>query len=124
MNKLIYNQLNKCERCKLPVFDQTTTSIFIQKQEPKKDKVFEKDHCYLIKIADHIINPPEGYTLAKNWNGNTNPPNKFMNVSCIQIMGKMVKVDGIGYNPETNSTLSCVWSGWLPVSDIKILEEI
>ena len=124
MNKLIKKQLEKCERCKLPPYDESSTLIFIPKQIPKKDPEFEKDKCFLICIDDYILNPPEGFTLAKNWNGNTNPPAKYMNICVVQVMGKMVKVEGVGFDINLGVTLPCYWIGWLPMRNVKIMEEI
>ena len=124
MNKLIKKELNKCEHAEIPVFDDNTTSIYIPKCPIKKDLVFEKDHCYHVEIADYIVNPLPGFTLSINWNGGTNPPTHFMNISVLQCMGKMVKVEGVGVDVENNVTLDCFWSGWLPVSGVVIKKEI
>jgi hypothetical protein len=39
-------------------------------------------------------------------------------------MGKMIKVNGIGYDQDKDQDLDVMWSGWLPISEIKILKKI
>lgn len=124
INPLIKKQLNDCKRCNVPYYNNDTTSIFIPKNSIKKDLGFTKDNCYLIQIEDYVVNPPSGFTLAQNWNGGTTPPSTYMNVCCIQVMGKMVKVDGISYDINNNIPLDKTWCGWIPVAAVKIIKEI
>lgn len=121
---LIKKQIEKCVRCSVPPIDEDTTSVFIPKNSIKEKLGFKKDGFYLIEIEDYVINPPPGFSLAQNWNGGTNPPNKHMNVCCIQLMGKMVKVDGVAFDVNQGVPLDKVWCGWLPTAATKILKEI
>lgn len=124
MNPLIESQLKKCKRCEIPPYDESTLVLEIPKNSIKKELGFEVNNCYLIEIADYVLNPPPGFALAQNWNGGTNPPSKHMNVCCIQNMGKMVKVDGISFNIENEIPGDSAWTGWLPLAAVKILREI
>lgn len=124
INELIVKQLQNCKRCNIPTYDENTTSIFIPKNSIKKELGWVKDNYYLIQIEDYILNPPPGFTLAQNWNGGTNPPSKYMNVCCLQLMGKMVRVDGVSFDIEKNIVLGNAWSGWLPTAAVKIIKEI
>lgn len=124
MNKLILDQLQKCEHCSVPTYDENTTMLFIPKHSVKKPLVLEKDHCYQIEIADYILNPTEGFTLSQNWNSGTNPPTKVMNICVIQIMGKMIKIEGIAFDDQAQCPLNQTWTGWLPQTAIKIRGEI
>ena len=124
MNKIILEQLQNCKHCQLPAYDDDTTKIFIPKHEIKKEIILTEGHCYLIEIDDYVLNPPEGFTLSKNWNGGTNPPTKYMNVSVIKSMGKMFKVEGVGIDIVSRCTLDCFWTGWLPGTAVVIKEEI
>ena len=36
----------------------------------------------------------------------------------------MIKVNGIAYDYENNQDLNHMWSGWLPLSDIEIINKI
>lgn len=124
MNKLIFEQLHKVEHVILPPFDNDTTLIKIPKGNIRKELKFEVNHYYLICIDDVIINPNGPTTLSINWNGGTNPPTKYMNIVCRQVMGKMVKVEGVGFDLQNSCTINVSWLGWLPQGNVKILEEI
>ena len=124
MTDFIMQLLKQCKFCSLPAYDKDTTQINIKKQLPKKDPEFIVGKCFLICIDDYILNPPEGFTLAKNWNANTNPPCKYMNINVLQVMGKMVKIEGIGFDMDIGSPTNAIWTGWLPTGNVKILEEI
>lgn len=124
MNKFIAEQLNKCEHATIPVFDNNTTKILIPKYVPKKELKLEEGHYYQIEIADYIVNPVDSFTLSVNWNGGTNPPCSVMNIVVVKAMGKMFKVDGVGFDDSTQSVLNCSWTGWLPLTGIKIRSEI
>ena len=124
MNELIKKLLQECEHCTIPTYSDDTTILHIPKHEIKKPLTFKLNSYYRICIDDYILNPPEGFTLAKNWNSNTNPPCKYMNVVVNQLMGQMVKIEGIGFDMEQAKPINISWSGWLPVSNVKIMEEI
>ena len=124
INPLIEKQLKNCKRCNVPPHNESTTSIFIPKNSIKKDLEFVKDNFYLIKIENYVVNPPPGFTLAQNWNGGTTPPSEYMNICCIQIMGKMIKVDGIAFDIDKDVPLDKSWCGWLPIAAVKIVKEI
>lgn len=124
MNEFILNQLKKCTRCEIPPYDENTLTLEIPKNSLKKELSFSVNNCYLIEIADYVLNPPPGFSLAQNWNKGTNPPSKYMNVCCIQLLGKMVNVEGVSFNIESNSPGNSTWEGWLPLTAVKILKEI
>ena len=124
MSNFAIELLKKCKHCKLPNLNGDETYIHIDKQIPKKDPEFSVGKCFLICIDDYILNPPEGFTLAKNWNANTNPPCKYMNISVLQIMGKMVKIEGIGFDMNEGKPINATWTGWLPIGNVQIMEEI
>jgi hypothetical protein len=106
----------------LPEWDDSTTCLVIKKGSIKKELKFEFGNYYQIQISDSIVNPTQESTLAKNWNGNTNPPSHIFNCVVQQLMGKMVKVDGVavvdGIATDTR------WNGWLPINLVKILGEL
>lgn len=124
MNKFIQEQLNKCEHASIPVFDNDTTVLYIPKYVPKKELKLEEGKYYQIEIADYIVHPTDSFTLSVNWNGGTNPPSHVMNVLVVKAMGKMFKVEGVSFDDSTQSVLNCTWTGWLPLTGIKIRSEI
>lgn len=122
MNELIKEQLKECKHALLPEWNDNTTHIYIERGRIKKEYKFEFGLYFQIEIPDSIVNPIEESTLAKNWNGNTNPPANIFNCVVQQVMGKMVKVDGVAVidGVATNNR----WNGWLPISQVKILGEL
>ena len=80
--------------------------------------------CYLIKVANYIVNPSENYTLAENWNKGIIPKTPDLKVYVSQIMGKMIKVDAICIDDNGNE-LNQVYTGlWLPSSGIISIKEL
>ena len=124
MNKLIEKELKKCVYAQIPSFDDTTTTLVIEKTGIHKKLEARAGGYFLIEIEDLILHPSEGNTLSSNWNKGTVPPCKYMNVYCIQVMGKMFRVEGVGVDNETGDTLDCFWSGWLPQTSVKFLKEL
>lgn len=124
MNKLIKKQLQNLKKCQLPPYNEDTYKIIIPKNSIKKELGLEVDHCYQIEIEDYILNPSLDSSLSQNWNGGTVPPSKYMNICILQLMGKMIKVDGIEVDVATNSIKNNTWSGWLPRNAIKVRCEV
>lgn len=124
MNEIIEKQLKNLKKCQLPPYTDETTEIFIPKGSIKKELGLELNHCYQIEIADYVLNPSPEFSLAQNWNNNTVPPCKYMNVCIMQLMGKMIKVEGIGFDIENQCPINNVWGGWLPRESIKVRLEI
>lgn len=122
MNPLIKTQLSKIQRASVPEFDDDTTHIQLTKGGVNLADELQQDHCYLISVEDYIINPPQGFTLHTNWNNNVIPKHKFMKIDVLQLMGKMVKVNSIGFDMKTHTDIREPWSGWLPRKSIKIIE--
>ena len=122
MNPLIKDQLNKVKRVKIDSFDDSTQTILIKRTSTPLEEELQENNCYLISVEDYILNPPEGFTLHSNWNNNILPKHKIMKIDVIKIMGKMVKVNSMGYDMKTATDLSDMWCGWLPRKSITILE--
>lgn len=124
MNPLIKEQLKKINRVKVPSFDENTQTITLLKSDIQSTDSLQEDRCYLISVEDYILNPPEGFTLHSNWNNNIVPKHKFMKIDVSKIMGKMVKVNSVGYDMKHQVDSADVWSGWLPRKSITIIENL
>ena len=124
INPLIKEQLKKVRRIRVPEVDDTTQTITIIKNDNALDSSLQEDQCYLISVEDYILNPPEGFTLHTNWNNNIIPKHKVMKIDVCKIMGKMVKVNSIGYDMKNQLDIGDMWSGWLPQKSIKIIERL
>lgn len=123
LNPLIKEQLNKCEVADIPSFDDNTLELIIPKKS--KEKNFQLNKYYIVELADYLINPGEIVSFHINWNQGRVPKSKYLKVCISQLMGKMIKVDGIGFNPKSNEDLEDFYTNlWLPSNDVKIVKEI
>lgn len=113
MNKFIKEQLLKIN-LPMTAWNDDTKKIIISKQSAKvkQQSDFEVGKIYNIEVENYILNPPPTFTLAANWNGGTNPPEKEMAAEVLQIAGKMLKFNCKG--KITGET----WVGWLPRKSI------
>lgn len=123
MNPLIAKQLKLLKVADIPVFDENTTSIIIPKKVPNQ-VLIQEDHYYLIELESYLINPSENFTLHTQWNNDVVPTEKFMKCHVVKIMGKMLKIEGVGFDYENKIDLDVIWDGWLPLKSIKVLREI
>lgn len=124
MNPLIKDQLSKIQRLNVPSYDDSTTQLTLSRNDIKVVESLQEDHCYLISVDDYILNPPDGFTLHTNWNNNTHPKYKVMKIDVTKIMGKMVKVNSMGYDMKNHIDIPDMWSGWLPQKSITIIERL
>ena len=123
INPLIKEQLDKITKIELPNFDDERI-ISIKKTGSYSDSYFNVGDCYLICVEDYILNPPNGFTLHSNWNSNKIPKHKFMKIDVLQTMGKMVRVNSIGYDFKNHIDTGDMWEGWLPKKSITIVEKL
>lgn len=117
MNKLIKEQLEKVNFADLSHFDDKTNTYFIPK---KKEINYEVDKSYLIRLKPSFRT---NEVVIVNWNGNKTPIYNTLIVDVQKILGKMVKVNCIGYDEETDSSLDYFWSGWLYIPDTEIIKK-
>ena len=124
MNKYIKEQLKKVRRAKIPAFDDTTTSLTID-QLDSLALTIQVDHYYIIELQNYILNPPPNFTLAANWNNGITPKSKYLNCYVKNIMGKMICVDGVGFDLEQSIELTDHYANlWRPEAGVKIMEEL
>lgn len=121
MNKIIEEQLKKCSVADLSDYDISTHTYHIHKINNIK---LEVNSYYIIRLKDYILDRNASSILSNNWNKGSVPMNKCMKVDVSKIMGKMIYINGIGYDYDSKEDINSVWSGWLPIQDIEILERI
>lgn len=122
MNKFIEEELNKCKLVDIKFISDT--EILIKKKE-SIDKIIQLNNYYLIELENYILHPNINFTLAENWNKGIIPKSKYLKCMIVQIMGKMIKIDGSGYDIENNNDLNDVYLGlWLPIGGIKIIKQL
>lgn len=125
MNPLIEIQLNKLrDNFDIQYEDGTTQLNIPRKSSDSSVSELVIDCCYLISVEDYILYPPEGFTLHSNWNSNKIPVDKIMKIDVLNRMGKMIKVNSIGYDMKNHKNTGNVWIGWLPEESIKIIERL
>lgn len=124
MNPLVKKQLEKVKNVTLPKWDDDTLNMVIPKRTGEIETGLLENRCYLIKVEDYIINPFDGFTLHDNWNKGTHPIHHFMKCEVTKKMGKMIKVNSVGYDFMNKQDTLDVWEGWLPEKSITIIEEL
>lgn len=124
MNPLIKKQLDSCRVANIPAFQETDTVIVIPKGSLLNITPYQVGKCYLVELADYITNPPEGYTLASNWNNGSTPKYKYYKCEITKTLGKMVGILGCGYDSVNMKDTNDLWEGWVPQAGIKIVQEL
>lgn len=124
MNPIIKKQLNKCVVAAIPEFDDSTTSITIMKGAVLSISPSQLHQCFLVQLADSILNPSENSYLADNWNNGQIPKYKYYNAEICELKGKMVRISGVAYDTISNRVIPEMWEGWVPQSSIKIMKEL
>lgn len=121
MNKIVKEQLQKVVTAKIPPFDDNTTFISIKKYE--EVKIVEGEY-YLIEISAGVLNPTANSLLASNWNQGSIPKHTHYKCEVIRVLGQMIKITGLAYNINTNTDLNEMWSGWVPLDGIEIIQKL
>jgi hypothetical protein len=121
MNKLIRNELNKVTTADLSNYNKDKGEFLIPRIKQFR---LEENSYYIIKLDNSLLDENKTSTLSANWNQGTLPPSKYLKIDVSKIMGKMVRVNSIAYDYDNNKDLNIPWSGWLPITQIEILEKI
>lgn len=124
MNKIVEDQLKKVKICKLPEYDESTLELHIPKQSSNIQCSVEENHCYILQLERYIIDPPPNFTLHSNWNKGIPPKHEIVKAEISKIMGKMIKINSVGYDMKNNIDTNDLWEGWVPLKGIKVLKEI
>ena len=124
MNPIIKDQLERCKVAQLPAYSDEDTLICIPKGAGVEVSPYQVHKCYLMELADWIIHPSDDFTLAANWNKGSVPKSSYYLAEISQVMGKMVKITGRGYDITTNQPTLDMWEGWLPQKGIKLIKEL
>ena len=124
MNELVKKQLKKCRTASLPPYNDSTTQMLIPKLSDMNGSSLIPGHYYIIELSDYLINPPQDFVLHDNWNNGIVPKCKYFKCECVRIMGKMMKIEGVGYDKDTDTDLNISWGGWLPINGVKVIGEL
>ena len=120
LNPWVEKQLN---RCSAPIVYNEDGSIYIPCQGILHPTIGK---YYIIRLADYIVNPYEGFDLHQKWNNNNPPPkDKVMEVGIKQATQGMYYIFGVGYDLDNKSEiLYNKWEGWVPKKSIEFLREV
>lgn len=121
MKDIIRHQLNSLRIASIPEFNEDSTEIVIKKLS---NIPLLEHHCYLIKLEDNLLAPNNNSALTINWNGGSIPTHKYYKVDVIKIMAQMIKINGLAFDYDSKKDINEIWSGWLPLNGIELLEEI
>lgn len=122
MNKIIEHELKKCRVAPLPQWEEGATHIFIPKLTVIRSHQMLPNHLYLIKIKPSVKHDT---ALAANWNNNRYPVYTYYKVEKLTEVGQMIKVNGIGYDPELNQDLlTASFYGFLPSDGFEVVQEV
>lgn len=126
LNSIIKEQLGKIKLAQLPEYDENTRTLHIPCgiKDITKSSTYQLNRCYIVELAEYILNPPPDFSLASNWNHGSIPKSKYYYAEILQIMGKMIKITGCGYDINTRSRTNDVWEGWVPQKGLKLIQEV
>ncbi len=126
MNKIILNELNKCQDLNIPSYDDSTTQLIIEKSNKQPSDIsLQIGGKYIIQLANYIVNPPENFTLQDNWNKGIIPKSNVLKCELTNIMGKMIKIRGNGFDITNRINKDDYYDElWLPQKGFTIIEKV
>ena len=116
----IKKQLEQCQFATLSNYDEATKTYHIPKYSKPSYKI---GSCYLVKISGAIVKNPTS-VMATNWNNGHAPQVDTMKIYISKALGKNVYVDGLGFDLENKTDTSYMWSGWLNVDDLTLIQAL
>lgn len=116
--KIVQDQLDKVIYADLSNYNEETKTYYI----PKINQIrLQLNHSYMIKIKDSLLN---NEILKSNYNSGKTPPYNCYLIDVLSILGKIIKVNGVEYDLDRNTSRNNLWSGYLSIRDIEILKEV
>lgn len=115
--KLIEKELSKVIIADLSNYNSDSGKFFIPRYRQFQ---FKEGYYYIIELSDKLLVEDPTSTLAANWNSGRIPPFKYMKACVDKVLGKMIKVTGLGYNYLENKDLDKIWEGWLPIEQLRV----
>ena len=119
MNKSVEVELNKLTVAKPQKIKENY--FFIPKF---KEITLQENNCYVIKLHDTLLHPNPNSILVTNWNGGVIPKHTYYKCVIVKIMKPMVKIEGIAFDYNNRKDINSFFSGWLPLNEIEILEDL
>ena len=83
---------------------------------------FQVGKLYRIKLENYILHEPPNFTLSTNWNKGIVPASEILDARVINVQGKMIQVNAVGFDVNTNTQKTDTYSYlWLPKKSVTIL---
>ena len=96
----------------------------ISRNENKEISI-EIDNYYLIRLKSDILHPSEFSTLHINWNKNIIPKFDIYKCCVTQILGKMIRIDGVAFDIASNADLGeMLYDFWVPLNSLEIIKKL
>lgn len=103
-------------------FNKETNTYFIPK---RVDIKLEENNYYIIELNEALLKSNSSLnSLMNNWNQGNMPKEKYYKIDVCQKLGDMVKINGASFDYINKVDLPGMWSGWLPIKEIKVLEKL
>lgn len=120
MNKFIKEQLQKI-RVPMSDWDENSEVIYFYNNQSSEID-FEIGKLYRIQLENYILNEPPNFTLSSNWNKGIIPTSEILDARIVNIQGKMIQVNAIGFDPISNTQKTDSYNYlWLPKKSVIIL---
>ena len=105
MNKFTQRELEKVRNLIQKEWDGSTTHLIIPADFVEPVNIGDR---LTVRLDDSILNQPPNFHLSENWNANTFPPEKVLDIEVARIEGTMIGVRAVGKYTQL------YWEGWLP----------
>lgn len=120
MNKFIEKQLKNLQNKNIN-FEYNKESNIIQfKKYVEPD--YKKGHVYIVKLDKILLDSTS--VLSINFNKSTSPKFEYLKIEIENIINTMIQVNSLGYDIENHRDIDILWSGWLPTTQIHLIEEV
>lgn len=124
MNDVVKRELEKV-RAPLPDYNDDTSVIKIPKHTNIIEDPYVKGLCCILQLAPYILKEPPNFSLSSNWNKGIVPVSEFLKIEIVDVYGNMIKVDGIGFEYETQTDKQDSYLGlWLPKEGTHIVAKL
>lgn len=121
LNKIIKEQLAKVQIAPIGEINDDTKEIIIKKQVKAH---LSLNKVFIIEINDKFMNMAKDSSYNVNYNNGNPPLEKYLKCQVLTLTSDNVKIIGVYYDIGNKRDTNRTWNGWLPLRDIKIVEEL
>ena len=99
-------------------FDYDTYTLVIPRV---KDIKLEVNGLYIIKIDKALMGSS---MFNMNWNKGMPPISEYLQADITNMMSQVMRCNCLDYDPEAKKAGTRVWSGWLPLNGVTVIEKL